>query len=283
MEIKVSTISGSGNIFSLIDNRNYHLNQDFYQTHAKFICNNSYSISPTEGLLILDNTTEPNTDFKVTFFNPDGSTGMMCGNGARCSVFFALHNNFFPPKNDLIKFSLANKIYSAKLEDNFISVFFEFPQKILLNMQLPLKNYSIEGAFIDTGAPHFVINFENLPDFSKTKFADFNLDSFAKEIRYHAFFQPEGTNVNIFQINDNCVFLRTYERGVEKETGACGTGALATGLVCSIKHRLNNPIRIIPTSGELLLVEIIHNEKGNHEKLALKGYVKILEEKTLEI
>ncbi len=211
MQITIHKYHGAGNDFILIDNRDGRLTFDT-KTIAK-MCERRYGIG-ADGLMILDNSEE--YDFRMQYFNSDGNEGSMCGNGGRCIVAFAYDLGIIKDKTTFIA---IDGIHYAKINNTKDNSF-----DISLNMNDLSKIDKIgDNYFLDTGSPHhieFVDNVSQVDVFNK-----------GKEIRYSQQYQSiNGTNVNFIEINDDILKIRTYERGVEDETHACGTGATAAAI-----------------------------------------------------
>jgi len=278
MKIKIHYYSGAGNLFSVIDNRKSIISQERLPNFAKLVCSKfARDAIKTEGLIAIENSS--NYPFKVQFFNPDGSSGMMCGNGARCAIAFArsiglLNNIAFL---ETFHFQLADTLYSARILENSYQVDFDFPKQIRNDLIININNnHKINADFIDIGTPHLLINYNQL-NYLNTDFDELDLISFAKPIRYNSDLFPNGTNVSIYKIDmDNLVKLRTYERGVEAETGACGTASVSLGYLLFSKRLCNDPLTIIPTSQIPLFIH--HSEK----KIILEGPAEEIGEKEIE-
>lgn len=273
-------MSGAGNLFSVIDNRIYGFDIGKLISLAPILCGkNEINNFSTEGLIALQNSSEYN--FMAEFLNPDGSYGAMCGNGGRCAVAFANTIKLTDNKKSVC-FKMAGSVYSATInQDNTVSL--EFPPLIEYkeNITIKINNLKILLDYLDVGADHVVINYDNI-NLNK-KFRDFDINELGRKIRFHNFFRPKGTNVNFFQIeNNHTVQLRTYERGVEAETGACGTGTIATAIVCNRKYNLSFPIKIIPPSRIPLFVDVKYKGE-NVETVILTGPAEILRHNKIEI
>jgi diaminopimelate epimerase len=278
MQIKVQYMSGAGNLFSVIDNRKSNFDVNTLKTLAPVLCGkNEYNDFISEGLIAIENSSDYN--FAVKFFNPDGSYGAMCGNGGRCAVAFADYLHLISNK-DIIQFEMAAHIYEASINDDTISLTFPFPTRIELNLNIELDGRIIPAAFVDNGADHAIINYDET-GIRKT-FREFDINRYGKEIRHNVAFQPNGVNANFYTIENGLIQLRTYERGVEAETGACGTGAIATAIACNMRHGLPYPLTIIPPSRQALTVDaLFDNEKIKH--VILSGPAETLDTKTIEI
>lgn len=255
MEVEVQIMSGAGNIFSVLDNRKYQFDNEHLQKLAPLICSKSFSKGKTEGLLVVNNPKDSNSDFLVNFFNPDGTTGMMCGNGGRCAVSFALDRGLLSSKQQNIVLEFSNNYYFATRLNNQISLEFPPPIHIQNNTSIVVEGISVVGGYVDVGSPHFVINILNneLTKGNHIKYLD--VLSLGKKVRYHPYFEPNGTNVDFYIPVDGKIYLRTYERGVENETGACGTGAISTAIISYMNNEVEFPVEIITSSEHTLIVD----------------------------
>lgn len=283
MELEVTIMSGAGNIFSVMDNRKYEFSSIQLSSLAPYICSSSFGKRKTEGLIVINDTRgDSDVDFSALFFNPDGTSGMMCGNGARCAVLYSVKYNIIQKQSPFIRFTFANKSFSAEITDNLISIMFPLPISTEVDRKVNLENSIVVGDFIDVGSPHFIVFFETLPEANNKNFHTFDLISIGSKIRFHKEFEPEGTNVDLIQLDGDKVFIRTYERGVENETGACGTGALSVGFDLFYRKILNFPIKITPTSREELIVDAKF-ENNFIRNLFLVGRAEFLEVNTIKI
>lgn len=262
MRMNINYYSGAGNLFSIIDNRSYQLQKDELSKLATIACSKSSNFTiKTEGLIALNSFN--GQKFNLSFFNPDGSTGMMCGNGARSAVSFiqalGLTKSITEPtKPQTIIIELAGKEYIARVEQDMISVTFPKYSKLALRNEIKVNDYVIYGDFVDVGSPHFVLDFNVIPKHQHFTFRHYPLEDIAKPIRWNQDMFPQGVNVSIYDVESaDIVHLRTFERGVEAETGACGTAALSTALVLYKKGITNKTIQVIPTSAIPLKVEIL--------------------------
>jgi diaminopimelate epimerase len=281
MKIKIYHMSGAGNKFTVINavENSFNLNQ--LEKLAPLLCAKNH-LNPyySEGLISVD-IGDKGIDFRAEFLNPDGSHGAMCGNGGRCAVLFALDQHFYQSTHEFINFSMAGNIYKARINsDQTISVNFPPPILMIYPKELRLRLELLFVGYVNVGSDHTIIDFNDFN--SESDFDNFDLIKFAPEIRFHSDFQPQGTNVNLFNVIGNHVLLRTYERGVEAETGACGTGAISTALIASKKYNLEFPITVIPTSKEAIKVDII-GSKNNIAGLVLTGPALILDSYIVDI
>jgi len=239
---------GAGNDFIVIDNRDKNFdvkNTDF----IKLICHRRFGIG-ADGILLLEEHSE--YDFKMIYINSDGSMGSMCGNGGRCIVSFA-HNILKiikDPKN--INFLAVDGVHKAEVQGELIKLKMQDIGEIIEKNNLP---------FVLCGTtPHnikFIENIKEFPVFEE-----------GKRIRYS---DPDGVNINFVEIKDNIVNVRTYERGVEDETFACGTGATSVAITCSHLGKIKENICHIKMPGGDLTVEFEKNKNGTYENIWLTG------------
>jgi diaminopimelate epimerase len=230
---------GTGNDFILIDNRdeNVTLSED---SIAK-LCHRRFGIG-ADGLIILN--TSDKFDFDMRYYNADGKEGTMCGNGGRCIVAFARHLGMISEK---CTFNSIDGIHNA-------TILKESQDTIYVSLQMKDVHHHkrINGnIFMDTGSPHYVIFSNNVSE----------IDVFKKGrvLRNDNKFHPEGTNVNFVEIQEEGIFVRTYERGVEDETLSCGTGVTASALAFAIENRKDKGNIEINTRGGRLNVKFEKN------------------------
>lgn len=231
---------GSGNDFILIDNRSNIIPQEKGPDLAKHLCRRKFSIG-ADGLILIENSSL--ADFKWRFFNADGSEAEMCGNGGRCAARFAVITGIAGPK-----LSFETKAGIIHAEVNGMTVKLELPPPAGMELDIPLR---VEGNeiivhFINTGVPHTIIFTNDLEGCDVT--------GLGATIRFHKHFKPAGTNVNFIRIQGRDVFIRTYERGVEDETLACGTGSVAGAIIAAAKAGVTPPVRVKTRGGEVLKV-----------------------------
>ncbi len=259
--LKVTKMSGAGNLFLVFDNRENRLDFTTAQLHVVPLCEKHATNDFTpEGVMFI-NISE-SYDFEVWFFNPDGSTGMMCGNGGRCAVRYSEKNGLLKDYCN-IKFLMANEVYNASIIDNQVSLFLP-PIKSIEKLDSPKT-----GFYIENGTQHYCVN---LLEYEYSSLDDFPMNIIGPQMRYHEQFNPSGTNFNIFNILDSqTIEMRTYERGVEKETGACGTGAIAAAY-SGKKYGCKFPLTIIPTSGIPIKVDF----SAEKEMVILSGHAEII-------
>lgn len=257
--IPFSKYTGCGNDFILIDNRNEIYPKEEVDLIGR-LCDRQFGVG-ADGVILLEKSVQ--ADFVMRIFNPDGSEAEMCGNGIRCLGKFLQELNIEGPD---FKIEVVGKIYPLSLhEDGTVSVAMLPPPRIDWDIDLTVGRKSFKVDFLDTGVPHATIAVDDLEKF--------DLDTIGPKIRYHAHFEPQGTNVDIYNIDRNSlstIHIRTYERGVERETMACGTGATACALVAWKRESLPNPIKVQVASNDTLEFEITEtNDKI--QRIIMKG------------
>ena len=268
--ISFTKMVASGNDFVVIDEEN-NKNIHFSTERIKTICNRKYGIG-ADGLMILKNilADKPN----VEFYNSDGSYGALCGNGSRCIIKYI--DELFSKKKDIIRFIFNGKEYSGFIDDNGYPVFYlREPLEININKKIEFNGEIISGDFIDINTPHFVINIDESTEFwgENPVLDSIKVFDIGKQIRYADEFQPNGTNVNFIRIRNNCISIRTYERGVEDETLSCGTGSVSATISAFLRGGVKPPVEVLTKSGEKLIVNFNYENKV-FNKLTLTGSAK---------
>ncbi len=270
MILEVTYMSGAGNVFSVIDLRKFPFSDEELSKLANILCKpNQFNGITTEGLLAMDSAQDGQSDFLVKFFNPDGTSGMMCGNGGRCAIRFAKKHGF--TKKTDIKFRMADDFYYGTAGE-IIDIFFPPPELIQPDLQVILEDKVFQGTFVVVGTEHFVVKL----DFSRVEdFKNYKVNEFGRQIRHLADFAPRGTNVNFYSEFNGKLLLRTFERGVEAETGACGTGSIATVIAHSLNNKIKETTDVIPTSGLPLKVTLLKLDE-EITSIILSGHAEVI-------
>lgn len=247
-EIPFSKYSGCGNDFILINNRGGSLRLN--EKTIENLCDRNRGIG-ADGIIFLENGRE-GSDFGMRIFNRDGNEAEMCGNGLRCLGQFIYELGF-----DKKAYRIQTKERSLKIDfaDGLIKA--EMGDAVDLNMDLKLEieKNPLDCCFLNTGVPHAVVFVEDIKKIS--------VNTLGRQIRHHEQFSPAGTNANFVQKNsDNQIAIRTFERGVENETLACGTGAAASAISACLKWNMNPPIEVVFSSGEKLEITFTHEGKA---------------------
>ncbi len=239
----------SGNDFIIIDNRSGELDaREIDWSHvAKDLCRRRLSIG-ADGLLVLEASRK--ADFRMRVINPDGSEVDMCGNGARCSCLYATRVGW----GASLKFETGAGILEADVVEESVKIKMSDPKDTQLEIKLGVDTNIMVVHFINTGVQHVVHLVDGLESYQ--------VNDIGKKIREHTEFAPLGTNANfVGDISGNTASLRTYERGVEGETLACGTGTVASAVVLGLLGLVSSPVKMKTQSGEVLTV--YYEIKGN--------------------
>lgn len=195
-----------------------------------------------EGIILIQPSTT--ADFRMRFMNPDGGEAEMCGNGARCVARLAREIGAAPA--DMRIETLAGEL-RAEVSGSRVRLRMTEPRDWRLGRTLMIEGQPLTYGFVNSGVPHVVVETPHL--------GAVDVDGLGRAIRHHADFQPAGTNVNFVRVaGPETLRVRTYERGVEAETLACGTGMVASALVMARMGRIRLPAKLIPASGDTLEV-----------------------------
>lgn len=225
----------SGNDFVVIDDRRVSSAGNL-KSLAKKICERSFGVG-ADGLLVLEKSKR--ADIRMRIFNADGSEAEMCGNGARCVALWL--------GNAALSIETKAGIIDAKVGRDSVKIKLTDPKDLRPDIPLKVGGRTMRVHFINTGVPHAVIFSEGLDAI--------DVPRIAPQIRYHALFAPRGTNVNFIEVlSRDSIKIRTYERGVEDETLACGTGSVASALIFSLKSDAKEEIKVHTRSGEIVTV-----------------------------
>jgi diaminopimelate epimerase len=261
VQIKFYKYQGAGNDFILVDNRDNAVNSLDKQSVAS-LCDRRFGIGG-DGLMLLEN--EPGFDFKMVYYNADGNEGSMCGNGGRCIVAFAKQLDII---TNTTKFLATDGVHHAKIseEGNWVSL-----QMIDVN---EVANDG-EAYVLNTGSPHYVKLTGNL------EVKDVYNEGYA--IRNNPTYKQEGINVNFVEKTDDGYFVRTFERGVENETYACGTGVTAVALaMAKHNHQTGNITTPIKVLGGDLNIRFDH-DGDVFTNIFLEGPAKLVFEGTIDL
>ncbi len=254
MEIEFFKYHGAGNDFVMVDCRQVdeHL---FDNIKVGFLCNRHLGIGADGLILLLD---DPSAEFRMKYFNSDGREGTMCGNGGRCIVAFARDLGIIHQKT---VFSGIDGLHHSEIMDSG-----------LINLKMidvdGVKEME-DGYLVETGSRHFVT-------FRKS-ISDIDVFSEGREIRQQARFADEGTNVNFVEtVSENVFKIRTFERGVENETLACGTGAVASAISSHYRQKTDKNSYTIHALGGTLSVNFTVQNNENYSNIWLKGPAKFV-------
>jgi diaminopimelate epimerase len=239
-QIEFTKMVASGNDFIVIDHSapSNHLSK-----LAQRLCDRKLGIG-ADGVLVLEKSAK--ADIRMRVFNPDGSEADMCGNGARCIALYISKRS----KAKSVKLETGAGIIDSQVDGDNVRIRLTDPRDIKLDIPLKLNGRTIKVDFINTGVPHAVIFAHGLNNI--------NIVPIGRQVRLHKHFAPAGTNVDFVEVaDDSNIALRTYERGVEDETLACGTGTVASALISALKSGImgnKQTINAATRSGEILKV-----------------------------
>ena len=238
--VRFTKMDGAGNDFILIDNRAGNIDLD--RSQIARLCDRHRGIG-ADGILLLERASN-HADFRMRYFNADGGEAEMCGNGARCFARFA---NKVAGGHQKISFETPAGLIAAELKSDLVTLQMTEPTDLRLSIDVraAVQNKSVH--FINSGVPHVVI--------PVPKIADVDVQHEGASIRHHKMFSPNGVNVNFIEKRGpNKIAIRTYERGVENETLACGTGIVASALIFAATENTSGPIQVIARGGDELHV-----------------------------
>ncbi len=252
MELKIpfAKMSGAGNDFVVIDNRSAAITTEHQRQFARLLCHRKFGIG-SDGLILLNTSKE--AEFEMVYINSDGSSGAMCGNAGRCIARFAYSKGI---TGRILTFNALGYLYHATVDEDVVKLSMKNPIRKKTNIKVSLEKIETIAHFIDTGAPHSIVFVEDL---KLSHVDEVDIIKLGPLLRNHTIFGPLGTNANFVEvINDNTIKMRTYERGVENETLACGTGAVASAIISNQLRGVEEPVNIITKGGDTLK---IHFEK----------------------
>lgn len=263
-------MSGAGNDFIVIDHRVALIPVTEQPEFVKQVCRRMFSVG-ADGLILIENSDV--ADFRWRFYNGDGSVAEMCGNGARCAARFAYHRGVAGSR---MSFETLAGVIEAEIcgDDDTVRLRMTKPHDFRTGLSVILDGQDKPLSFVNSGVPHAVL-------FMKED-EDVPVREWGKIVRFHPLFQPAGTNVNFVQnIGGNTIRVRTYERGVEDETMACGTGAVASALFAAIEGFAHSPVDVITSGGERLTILFDLEDGPRVENVFLQGPARIIYEGNL--
>lgn len=240
MQLPFWKMHGAGNDFILVDDRElvFPLDDTAFITR---LCDRKRGIG-SDGLLLLQPSSK--ADFRMRFINPDASEADLCGNGARCIAHLANEIGAAP---DDMRLETGAGILRAEILPPFVRLHLPGPKDWRMDLSMVWKNQEMPIHFVNSGVPHAIVFVKDL--------TVVNVEALGRHIRQHPLFAPLGTNANFVQTTGPAsLSIRTYERGVETETLACGTGAVAAALVAEKLGLIQSPAQVITAGGHMLEV-----------------------------
>ena len=269
MSILFTKMSGSGNDFIIIDNRESLVKNSEKRDFVSSICIPKVSVG-ADGVIFIENSEK--VDFKWDFYNGDGSSAEMCGNGGRCVARYAYEKKI---ASDKMAFETTAGIIEAEVKGNYVRIKLTNPENLQRNIDIDLNGKMYQVDSLNTGVPHAIIYTRDV--------MDEDVFGLGRCIRSHPIFSPAGTNVDFVQKQgENELRIRTYERGVEDETLACGTGVVASALLASRAGMVQPPVCVETKGGEVLTVDFKAVSEGeSFGDVFLEGSAKLVFEGTI--
>jgi len=243
MQVEFTKAVASGNDFVILNNfgNKYRDLKTRFADFARFVCRRRFSVG-ADGLLVLE--ASKTSDFKMRIFNPDGGEVSMCGNGIRASAVCAYENNLAAEK---MKIETLAGVLAAEINSQSVKVKMTEPKDVKIDQNIGIESSIVNMHSVDTGVPHAIHFVDNIKDYPVKKIGEL--------VRRHKVFEPEGTNADFVKVIDpSTIEVRTYERGVEDETLACGTGIVASAVIANIVHDVRQPVSVLTKSKETLKV-----------------------------
>jgi len=258
-------MSGSGNDFIVVDNRDGELASiKNMPAFVQAVCRRKVSVG-ADGVILVESSER--ADFRWRFFNADGSEVEMCGNGGRCVARFAFLQGI---AGERMSFETVAGIIDAEVRGDVVKLRLTEPSALQAGRPVPVQGETLTVDSLNTGVPHVVTFVDDLDRFDVCRYG--------RELRYAEAFAPAGTNANFVTVTGpHSLSVRTYERGVEDETLACGTGSVASALAAAARGAVVSPVEVTVRSGEILT---IHFEKidGAFRNVYLEGRVRVVYE-----
>jgi len=239
--LRFTKMNGAGNDFVLLDNRAGGL--ALTRKQIARLCDRHRGVG-ADGVLLLEPAAN-GADFRMRYYNADGGEAEMCGNGARCFARFA--NRAAGPLQHL-SFETPAGVIGAELKGELVTLQMSQPTDMRLGLEVPVKGDKIRVSYVDSGVPHVVV--------PVAKIEDVDVRSLGWALRHHPMFAPRGANANFSeQRGPQSIAIRTYERGVEDETLACGTGVVASAILFAANENATGPIDVFVRGGDTLQVD----------------------------
>jgi len=246
-------LSASGNDFIFLLNLDREIDADTEgPSLAKALCRPKFSVS-ADGFILVEKASSPEVNFSWRFFNSDGSEAEMCGNGARCFARLLYELGLC---DKIMSFQTKAGIIKAEVKGKRVKVKLTTPKDLKLNLAVKTEHDIYLAHFVNTGVPHLVLFWEDV--------SQAPVEKLGRILRYHGMFAPAGTNVNFVEIckeeGQSYLKVRTYERGVEAETLACGTGASASAYIALKLGLISGEVPVLTKGGEWLTITLEGNE-----------------------
>ncbi|MAT38483.1 MAG: diaminopimelate epimerase [Ectothiorhodospiraceae bacterium] len=257
IRIPFTKAEGTQNDFVVVDDRKASYPETVRRSFAQAICHRRRGVG-ADGAIFIDE--HPTKSFTMSFFNPDGSDGSMCGNGGRCALLFA---TTLMPLEGTTHFEAVGDPYSGTVNGRVVRLHFPAPKNIELHRTIEMDGVSLQVHYLDVGAEHAVVFVNDNPTLQRQEFNGLDVDGLGRAIRNHPAFGPKGANANFVLVDGDRLKYRTFEKGVEAETQSCGTGAIASAIAAKFVHDLDAPIDLITNGGDSLRVGFAVDQQTN--------------------
>ena len=265
-------MNGAGNDFIVIDNR--ELDTDLDQDTIASLCDRHRGIG-ADGLLAVE-PAQQGADYRFRYYNADGGEAEMCGNGARCFGFFTAHLAETEELPTSVSFETIAGTLTAEIIGDDVRIAMSEPKDLELKAPVEIEGFESDLHSVNTGVPH-VVTF--VPDLILAEVV-----KHGREIRNHPYFAPGGTNANFAQVlAPDHIAIRTYERGVEDETLACGTGMVAAALVHHLLTGAESPVKVDVEGGDTLVIGFEKTGDTTFANVTLTGPADFVFEGEIEI
>lgn len=263
--IAFEKMSGTGNDFIIIDNRTAGIPLAEQADFARKICRRMFSVG-ADGLILIEKSAL--ADFAWNLYNADGSVAEMCGNGSRCAARFAYRHKIAGRKMTIATLAGIVEAEISPEEEDVVRVKMTQPFDFRLDISLQIGDEERSVAYVNTGVPHAVIFVQE---------DDVPVKTWGRKVRFHQIFEPKGANANFVKLlPDGRLKVRTYERGVEAETMACGTGAVAAALFASLLKGIDSPVEVVTSGGDVLTIFFDLHDGPVAENIFLQGPTRLI-------
>ena len=266
--LRFTKMNGAGNDFVLLDNRAGNL--ELTPEQIARVCDRHRGVG-ADGVLFLERPTN-GADFRMRYYNADGGEAEMCGNGARC---FARYADRTAGPLQSLSFETPAGVIGAQLAGELVTLEMSEPKDLRLNLEIPVGGETIRAGYVDSGVPHVVVPVARIDDV--------DVRSLGSALRHHPMFAPRGANANFSEERGpRSIAIRTYERGVEDETLACGTGVVASALLFAATTGGEGPIDVLVRGGDTLQVDF-ERDGDQFTHVTLTGPADFVFDGTIEI
>ncbi|KPK65813.1 MAG: hypothetical protein AMS21_03835 [Gemmatimonas sp. SG8_38_2] len=252
-------MEGAGNDFILI-NAAHALFVPDLGALARFVCARRRSVG-ADGLVVVEPSQREDADLRVRFWNPDGQEIDTCGNGTRCAARYAIAEGL---ADNSMLIETAGSDIAARVTDDTVSLTFAVEPKLTLDLTVSAGGTPQRGYYVDVGNTHFVILETELPEGP--------IEPRCRPLRYAPELEPDGANVHLVEVTDrHRARIRSYERGVEAETLACGSGSVSSAVALCAAGLLDPPVEMLTRSGDVLTICFQQSSDGRFSQLELEG------------